>query len=124
MEHNGIVPPRARLRDAEGERMTRVNDYPLLIEFVPGTRISREPKVVSKLPIVQNGPPGTSIVFGDGATVPLPTDQIIFAEDGGGAARVGFGGMSFEGMRPASWSSSGFATSSPWSYCPPSVVEG
>jgi hypothetical protein len=23
MEHNGIVPPRARLRDAEGERMTR-----------------------------------------------------------------------------------------------------
>ena len=98
MEHNGIVPPRARLRDAEGERMTRVNDYPLLIEFVPGTRISREPKVVSKLPIVQNGPPGTSIVFGDGATVPLPTDQIIFAEDGGGAARVGFGGMSFEGM--------------------------
>ena len=98
MEHNGIVPPRARLRDAEGERMTRVNDYPLLIEFVPGTRISREPEVVSKLPIVQNGPPGTSVVFGDGATVPLPTDQIIFAEDGGGAARVGFGGMSFEGM--------------------------
>ena len=98
MEHNGIVPPRARLRDAEGERMTRVNDYPLLIEFVPGTRISREPEVVSKLPIVQNGPPGTSVVFGDGATVPLPTDQIVFAEDGGGAARVGFGGMSFEGM--------------------------
>ena len=78
--------------------MTRVNNYPLLIEFVPGTRISREPEVVSKLPIVQNGPPGTSVVFGDGATVPLPTDQIVFAEDGGGAARVGFGGMSFEGM--------------------------
>jgi hypothetical protein len=34
--------------------MTRVNNYPLLIEFVPGTRISREPEVVSKLPIVQN----------------------------------------------------------------------
>ena len=30
--------------------------------------------------------------------MPLPTDQIVFAEDGGGAARVGFGGMSFEGM--------------------------
>jgi hypothetical protein len=75
-----------------------VNNYPLLIEFVPGTRISRDPEVVSKLPIVQNGPPGTSVVFGDGATVPLPTDQIVFAEDGGGAARVGFGGMSFEGM--------------------------
>src|SRR3989475_6117356 len=45
-----------------------------------------------------HGPPGTSIVFEDGAKVPLPTDQIVFAEDGGGAARVGFGGMSLEGM--------------------------
>jgi hypothetical protein len=30
--------------------------------------------------------------------VPLPTDQIVLAEDGGATARVGFGGMSFEGM--------------------------
>ena len=30
----------------------------LLIEFVPGTRVYREPEVVSKLPIVPNGPPG------------------------------------------------------------------
>ena len=78
--------------------MTRVNAYPLLIEFVSGTRITREPEVVSKLPILQNGPPGTSVVFGDGAEVPLPTDQIVFADDGGGAAHVGFGGMSFEGI--------------------------
>jgi hypothetical protein len=78
--------------------MRRVNNYPLLIEFVPGTRISREPEVVPKLPILRNGPPGTSVVFGDGVQVPLPTDQIVFAEDGGGAAHVGFGGMSFEGM--------------------------
>ena len=75
-----------------------MNNYPLLIEFVPGTRISREPEVVPKLPILRNGPPGTSVVFGDGVQVPLPTDQIVFAEDGGGAAHVGFGGMSFEGM--------------------------
>ena len=53
---------------------------------------------VSTLPIVQNGPPGTSIVFEDGAKVPLPTDQIVLAEDGRGTAHVGFGGMSFEGM--------------------------
>ena len=52
---------------------------------------------VPKLPILRNGPPGTSVVFGDGAQVPLPTDQIVFAEDGGGVAQVGFGGMSFEG---------------------------
>jgi hypothetical protein len=75
-----------------------MSDYPLLIEFVPGTSIQREPEAVSKLPIVQNGPPGTSVVFQDGAKVPLPTDQIVFAEVVGGAAHVGFGGMSFEGM--------------------------
>lgn len=75
-----------------------MKNYPLLIEFVPGTRITREAGVVSRLPILRNGPPGTSVVFGDGAQVPLPTDQIVFAEDGGGAAHVGFGGMRFEGM--------------------------
>jgi hypothetical protein len=75
-----------------------MNVYPLLIEFVPGTRITREPDVVSKLPILQNGPPGTSVVFQDGVEVPLPTDQIVFTEDGRGAAHVGFGGMSFAGI--------------------------
>ena len=74
-----------------------MNAYPLLIEFVSGTRITREPEVMSKLPILHNGPPGTSVVFRDGAEVPLPTDQIVFAEDTGGAAQVGFGGMNFEG---------------------------
>src|SRR3977135_3310879 len=74
-----------------------MNAYPLLIEFASGTRITREPEVVSQLPILQNGPPGTSVVFRDGAEVPLPTDQIVFAEDGGGAAQGGFGGMSFAG---------------------------
>ena len=72
--------------------------YPLLIEFVSGTHIVREPPFVSKLPILRNGPPGTSVVFRDGVSVPLPTDQIVFAEVEGGAAHVGFGGMSFEGI--------------------------
>ena len=79
-------------------KVTRMNALPLLIEFVPGTRVYREPEVASKLPIVQNGPPGTFVIFADGAKVPLPTDQIVFAEDGGGVARVGFGGMSVGGM--------------------------
>ena len=78
-----------------------MKNYPLLIEFVPGARVSRDPAFVpfvSTLPIAQNGPTGTSVVFEDGARTPLPTDQIVFAEDGDGAARVGFGGMSFEGL--------------------------
>jgi len=72
--------------------------FPLLIEFVRGTHVIREPAIISKLPIVQNGPPGTFVVFADGSRVSLPTDQIVLADDSGGGARVGFGGMSFGGM--------------------------
>ena len=57
-----------------------MNAFPLLIEFAAGTRITREPEVVSQLPILQNGPPGTFVVFADGTKVPLPTDQIVFAD--------------------------------------------
>jgi hypothetical protein len=73
--------------------------FPLLIEFVRGTRVYRQPDVAGKLPIVQNGPPSTFIVFADGAKVPRPTDQSVFAENCGGRARVGFGGMSLGGMQ-------------------------
>lgn len=73
-------------------------DVPLLIELAPGSTLFREPEVTPKLPILQNGPPGTFVVFVDGSKVPLPTDQIVFADDSAGAARVGFGGMSFEGL--------------------------
>jgi hypothetical protein len=37
-------------------------------------------------------------MFPDGRQVPLPTDQIVEADDAGGAARVGFGGMRFDGV--------------------------
>lgn len=73
-------------------------DLPLFIEFIPGTRIYREPDFVPRLPIVQNGPPGTFVIFASGTKVSLPTDQIVFTNDGAGAAQVGFGGMSFEGI--------------------------
>jgi len=75
-----------------------LTDVPLLIEFVVNTQIYREPQVVPKLPIVQNGPPGTFIVFADGRRVSIPTDQIVFADDTNATARVGFGGMRFDGI--------------------------
>lgn len=75
-----------------------MNPFPLLIEFVSETSIYREPETVPHLPIVQNGPPGTFVVFTGGKRVSLPSDQIVFADDTGGQARVGFGGMSFEGI--------------------------
>jgi hypothetical protein len=68
------------------------------VEFVRGSRLDKEPPFVSGLPVVQNGPPGTFVIFADGRRVPLPTDQIVSAEDGSGAARVSFGGMRWGGV--------------------------
>ena len=75
------------------------NGIPLLVEFAPGTAVHREPDLISDLPIVGNGPPGTFVLFPDGLRVSLPTDQIVVAEDTSGRARVGFGGMEFTGVR-------------------------
>lgn len=69
-----------------------------IVEFVQGTRVEKERAFVTGLPVVRNGPPGTFVTFADGRRVPLPTDQIVLAEDNGGAARVGFGGMRFDGV--------------------------
>lgn len=71
---------------------------PLLIDFTAPTSLLREENRISTLPIVGNGPPGTFVLFPNGLRVSLPTDQIVFAEDAGGHARVGFGGMRFVGL--------------------------
>lgn len=83
----------------------RASEAMLVVEFAAGTTVLREAAVTPKLPIVQNGPPGTFVRFADGRRVSLPTDQIVFAEDGveDGAegvrgARVGFGGMRFRAV--------------------------
>ena len=76
----------------------RLSDVPLLIAFTSGTYVYRERSLASALPILQNGPPGTFVIFPDGMRVSLPTDQIVYADDGGGAAQVGFGGMHFAGV--------------------------
>lgn len=66
---------------------------------MPGTRVERAAQVVPHLPIVENGPPGTTVIFAGGRRVPLPTDQIVSVEPARDAGvRVGFGGMAFEGL--------------------------
>ncbi len=77
----------------------------LLIVFVAGTTVEREPAFTTGLPVLRNGPPGTFVCFGhgfghgdgDGERVPLPTDQIVSSEVVAGCAHVGFGGMQFAG---------------------------
>ena len=71
---------------------------PLLIDFVTPSSIFQEEHRVSTLRILGNGPPGTFVVFPHGLRVSLPTDQIVCADDSGGHARVGFGGMRFVGL--------------------------
>jgi len=75
-----------------------VGDIPLLIDFAAPSSIFREPNRISALRIIGNGPPGTFVLFPNGLRVSLPTDQIVFADDTGGHARVGFGGMQFAGI--------------------------
>ena len=70
---------------------------PLLIDFATPSSIFRERNLISALPILGNGPPGTFVLLPDGLRVSLPTDQIVFVDDTGGHARVGFGGMQFVG---------------------------
>jgi hypothetical protein len=70
---------------------------PLLVDFAAPSSVFREEEQISALPIIGNGPPGTFVLFPAGLRVSLPTDQIIFADDTGGRARVGFGGMQFVG---------------------------
>ena len=74
-----------------------MDDIPLLIDFTSQSSIVRERNRVSALRIVGNGPPGTFVHFPNGLRVSLPTDQVVFADDTGGYARVGFGGMQFVG---------------------------
>lgn len=76
-----------------------MNDIPLLIDFATPSSIVREDNRISALRIVGNGPPGTFVLFpADRLRVSLPTDQIVFADDASGHARVGFGGMQFVGL--------------------------
>jgi hypothetical protein len=70
---------------------------PLVIDFAAPSSLLQEPDRPSMLPVVGNGPPGTFVLFPNGLKVSLPTDQIVLADDTGGFARVGFGGMRFVG---------------------------
>jgi hypothetical protein len=71
----------------------------LLVDFAAPTSLLREEDRPSTLPIIGNGPPGTFVLFPNGIKVSLPTDQIVFADDTGGHAQVGFGGMRFVGLK-------------------------
>ena len=72
---------------------------PLLIDFAAPSSIMRERNRMSTFRIIGNGPPGTFVLFPHGFRISLPTDQIVFADDTKGFARVGFGGMQFVGSK-------------------------
>lgn len=69
------------------------------VDFAWGSTLVCERDRPSELPVVRNGPPGTFLIVPAGVRISLPTDQIASADDGEGRARVGFGGMRFDGSR-------------------------
>jgi hypothetical protein len=87
-------------RDSGNDAITvadRLTTAPLVIEFAPGSVLQLEQHRPSQLPIAGNGPPGTFVLLPD-LKISLPTDQVVFAADASGCARVGFGGMRFTGI--------------------------
>jgi hypothetical protein len=84
--------------EAPSIRSVKARAMSLIIDFAASTALLREPNRPSTLPIIGNGPPGTFVLFPNGFRVSLPTDQIVSADDTGGHARVGFGGMQFVGL--------------------------
>jgi hypothetical protein len=67
------------------------SQIPVLIEFVPGSRF---------LPKQEGETRGVStVLLADGRCVEVPEDQVIFADEKSGQARLGLGGMSYEGIR-------------------------
>ena len=71
---------------------------PLLIAFAAPSSLVVERDRPSQFPILGNGSPGTFVLFPGRLRVSLPTDQVVSADDTGGYAKVGFGGMRFTGM--------------------------
>jgi hypothetical protein len=93
----GVFFTRARRIGRPYRGLAALENIPLLVDFAEPTSVLREQHRTSTLPIVGNGPPGTFVLFPNGLRVSLPTDQIVFADDTDGHARVGFGGMRFVG---------------------------
>ena len=84
----------SRSRTADAARVA----IPLLIAFAAPSSLVVERDRPSQFPILGNGPPGTFVLFPGRLRVSLPTDQVVSADDTGGCAKVGFGGMRFTGM--------------------------
>jgi hypothetical protein len=69
------------------------NRVPVFVEFQSGSRIEQNYQEAS-----EHSLPETTVVFSNGESFPLPTEQVVFENTQDGAAQVGFGGMSFEGI--------------------------
>ena len=71
---------------------------PLVVEFAPGSRVEAHELEVPTEAEKPQYPRDALIRFADGRQIPVPADQIVLEEQERGAARVGFGGVSFEGL--------------------------
>jgi hypothetical protein len=76
--------------DAVAQMATQI---PSMVDFTVGTKLD-------ELVRVEEAAFGASyVVMPDGKRIELPADQVVHSEDRSGFARVGFGGLSFEGIQ-------------------------
>src|SRR4051812_43016487 len=73
-------------------------NIPLVVEFAPGSRVEAYEMEGTSDAEMPSFPRDALIRFTDGRQIPVPADQIVLEEVEKGSARVGFGGVSFEGM--------------------------
>jgi threonine dehydratase len=68
------------------------------VRFAAGSKLRRDDPVPTALRLIRTTLPATWVVFADGRGLGIPTDQLLSADDAGGAAAVAFGGMQFDGL--------------------------
>ncbi len=74
--------------------LAQTNDrFPVFVEFESGSRIEQ-----NYLTAADDELPETAIVLHSGERLIVPTEQVIFEDSTRGSAKIGIGGMSFEGV--------------------------
>jgi hypothetical protein len=70
----------------------QIQQIPLVVEFTSGSRVHHEGVKL------ESETPSSYVVLPSGEQIEIPSDQVVLDENAKGQARVGFGGMSFEGV--------------------------
>jgi hypothetical protein len=83
---------------ARAAHVQALASVPLLIEFVSSSWIRTIEKAPDAFFGSEHVEKETIVEFSNGLRVSVPADQVVLGDDQTGAARIGLGGMTFEGV--------------------------